>query len=61
MDSIIKGFLCLSIEKVREELTYYTIKELEQKLIKNTTSYNIIIHPSEKKPIDSKKNKNQLP
>ena len=38
-DSIIEGFPHSSIEKIKGEPTYYSIKEVERKLIKNASSF----------------------
>jgi hypothetical protein len=39
IDSVIEGFPQSNIEKVKGELTYHTIKDVEKKLIKNASSY----------------------
>ena len=39
MDSVIKGFLNSTIEKHAGEPNYDVIREVEYKLVKNTSSY----------------------
>ena len=39
VDSFIEGFPYSNIEKIKGELSYHSIKEVEQKLIKNASSF----------------------